>query len=181
MKPLSHFQIRNPKDSETPIEAATQIFASLLPYPYVPLWKRPILKPRKFSFEIYLLSQTIYFYITTPSSADTLVQSLLTSSYPQSLLKKTKDPLDMVLNSKSISEGELVLNSYVYFPIKTYGDFEDIDPLSALVGYLSKQPADLKAGIQILVEPARFAWQDRAVVAAKKISYHQNTQKNINK
>ncbi len=177
MKNLSHFQIRNPKDSETPIESATQIFASLLSYPYIPLWKRPLLKPKTYSFELYLINQTIYFYITAPSESDTFVQSLVTSSYPQSLLKKTTDPMNIILKSKHVSEGELVLNSYSYFPIKTYFDFKDIDPLSSLIGFLSKQPADIKMAIQILVDPATFAWQDQAVEAAKKMAYDATADK----
>ncbi len=55
MSKLSHLQIRNPKDDETPIEAATQIFASVLPQPYIPWWKRWYLRPKTYAFEIYLL------------------------------------------------------------------------------------------------------------------------------
>ncbi len=177
MKQLSHFQVRNPKDSETPIESATQIFASLLSYPYIPLWKRPILKPKTYSFELYLINQAIYFYITSPSESETFVQSLVNSSYPQSLLQKTTDPMHFIFKSKHISYGELALNSYSYFPIKTYFDFKDIDPLSSLIGFLSKQPADIKMAIQILIDPATFAWQDRAVDAAKKMAYDPNAEK----
>lgn len=177
MDNLSHLQIRNPKDDETPIESATQIFASLLPYPYIPLWKRWFLKPKTYAFEIYLISQTLYFYVTAPKASDTLVQSLISSSFPTSTAKKTSDPMDLIFKSKRLSAGEVALNSYTYLPTKTYFDFKDVDPLSALVGFLSKQPPYLKIAIQIAITPAYYPWGDQAVSAAHRLSYDETAAK----
>lgn len=169
--PLTHLQIRNPKDDETPIESASQIFASILSYPYIPPLKRLYLRPKTYAFEIYLLNQTIYFYVSTPSENETLIQSLITSSFPESNVRKTTDPLNIVLKSKNFAFGEMILNSYFYLPVKTYMDYKDIDPLSSLVGFLSKQSADARMAVQIVVTPAAFAWQDRAVEASKRMVY----------
>ncbi len=177
MNNLSHLQIRNPKDDETPIEAATQIFASLLPYQYVPLWKRLWIHPKTYAFELYLLSQTIYFYVTTPSENETLIQSLITSSFPQSKVKKTADPMEYVLKSKHLGLGEVVLDASYFFPTKTYYDFKDIDPLSSLVGFLSKQPPNLRIAVQIVIKQASFPWQDNAVEQAKHMVYDPNAAK----
>jgi hypothetical protein len=184
MHHLSHFQVRNPKDDETPIESATQIFASLLSYPYVSPLKRIIMKPKTYAFELFLLGQTIYYYVTTPKEADTLVQSLLTSSFPMSFLQKTTDPLATVLKSKHLAFGQMHLNSSFYLPVKTYMDFKDIDPMSSLIGFLSKQEAGLRMAIQIAVTPASFAWQHQAMSASKQMThdlaadkYTQNPQK----
>ncbi|MBI1862880.1 type IV secretion system DNA-binding domain-containing protein [Candidatus Microgenomates bacterium] len=184
MQQLSHYQVRNPKDDETPIESATQIFASLLSYPYVSPLKRTIFKPKTFAFEIFLLGQTIYYYVTSPKENDTLVQSLVTSSFPSSIMQKTTDPLATVLKSKYLEFGQMKLNSYFYLPVKTYMDFKDIDPMSSLTGFLSKQDAGLRMAVQILITPASFAWQHRAVEASKQMShdvasdkYTQNPQK----
>lgn len=177
MAKLSFLQVRNPKDDETPIESATQIFASTLPYAYIPWWKRAFLKPKTYSFEIYLLSQTVFFYVATPKENETFMQSLITASFPNSAVKQTTDPMDILLKSKHIAAGEVVLNSYFYLPVKTYFDFKDIDPLSSLVGFLSKQPKELKMGVQILVTPASFAWQNQAVEAAKHMVYDSTADK----
>ena len=59
MKMFSHLLIRNPKDDETPIAAATQIFASCLSHSHISVWKRAWVKPYVYSFEIYLLNQMI--------------------------------------------------------------------------------------------------------------------------
>jgi len=171
MARLCHLHVKNPKDDETPIEAATQIFASLLSYPYIPWWKRPFIKPKTYAFEIYLISQTIYFYVTVPQESETLIRSLITSSFPQSAMVKTTDPMDIVFRSKKVAVGQMLLNSSFYFPLKTYYDFRDVDPLSSIIGYLSKQDPALRMAVQILVTPASFPWQDAAVEAAKKMAY----------
>lgn len=177
MNKLSFLQVRNPKDDETPIESATQIFASLLPYSHLPWWKRPIIKPKRYAFEFYLLNQTIYFYATVPKENETLVQSVITSSFPTSIVKKTSDPMDILLKSKKLTVGEMILNSYAYLPIKTYFDFKDVDPLSALVGFLGKQDPALQMAVQILVTPASIPWQDQAVAAAHKQIYDEASEK----
>lgn len=173
---LSHLQIRNPKDDETPIESGTQIFASLLPS-YIPLWKRWFLHPKTYAFEIYLISQKLYFYVTTPQTSETLIGSLVQSSFPTSTVKKTSDPMNIVFKSARVSVGEVVLNSYSYLPTKTYFDFKDVDPLSALLGFLSKQPAHLKFAVQIAITPAYFAWADDAVTAARHLTYDETADK----
>ena len=173
---LSHLQIRNPKDDETPIESGTQIFASLLPS-YIPFLKRLYLHPKTYAFEIYMISQTLYFYVTAPSTSETLISSLVSSSFPTSTVKKTSDPMNIIFKSKRLAVGEVALNSYAYLPTKTYFDFKDVDPLSALLGFLSKQPAHLKFAVQIAITPAYFAWADSAVAAARHLSYDETADK----
>lgn len=171
--PLTHLLIRNSRHDQTPIEAATQIFSALLPYPHIPLWKRllfsgPTPAHRTYSFEIYLLGQTIYFYVTTPSDAEMFVRSLITSSFPQVAVTKTTDPMDSLLRAKHLLAGELCLNSSFYYPIRTYSDFKEIDPLSALVGFLSKLEAGVATAVQIIIGPASFPWQDKTLEVAQR-------------
>ncbi|MCX7881486.1 MAG: type IV secretion system DNA-binding domain-containing protein [Patescibacteria group bacterium] len=169
---LVHLQIRNPKDDETPIESASQIFASLVPYQSVPLWKRLIFGwPAIYSFEIYLINQTVYFYITCDESKKTLIISLLSSSYPQIKIAQTTDPLKSLLKQSKKAIGEMLLSSSFYYPIKTYQDFRDVDPLSSLLGFLSKQPNHLQFLIQIVLTQASTNWQDQTTTAASKMHY----------
>lgn len=166
MKDLAYLHIKTPKDDETTAEAATQIFSALLPN-YFGLFKRLVKKPRVVSFEIYMLNQTIYFYIAVPKEHETFVTSLLTSSYPRSAILETTDPMEVLIKAKQKEIGELALSSYYYFPIKTYKDFSDVDPLSSLIGFLAKQDNDVNIGIQILVTPASFPWQSHALSATQ--------------
>lgn len=171
MSSLSHLQIRNPKDDETPIESATQIFASALPYPYLRLLKRLYLKPKTYAFELYLLSQSVYFYATTPRESAPFIQSLIASSFPQSKVIATTDPMDFIFKSKHILAGEVYLNAASHYPIKTYFDFKDVDPLSSLIGFLGKQNPDIRVAVQILVKPADFPWQNEAMEQVKHMAY----------
>ncbi len=167
MAAFSYLQIRNPKDDETPVEAATQIFASLLPS-HISYLKRMWHPVHTYAFELYYISQMIYFYATTPAENETLIKSLISSSYPLSKVQKTTDPMDIVLKAKNMVIAEMTLNSHFYYPIKTYGEFGTTDPLSALVGFLSKQSAELRIAIQILIKPASFPWQHDAFKATSK-------------
>ncbi|MFI5265485.1 MAG: type IV secretory system conjugative DNA transfer family protein, partial [Candidatus Levyibacteriota bacterium] len=148
--------------------------------------------PSTYAFELYLINQLVSFYVTAPSEKETVVSSLISSSFPQSHISKTTDPMVEVFKSKHIAYGQMVLNSYHYLPIKTYADFEDVDPLSALVGFLSKQDETTHMAVQILVTPATFPWQQNAVKQAghmlldipgsatdlnEKARYAQNPQK----
>jgi hypothetical protein len=161
MSGLSYLQIRTPKEDETPIEATTQIFSSLLPSS-TKWWKVIFKKQIGYSFEIYLLGQRIYFYVTTPTSKETFVKSLLASSFPSSAVVKTKDPLDYVLKSPYVATGDAILTGNFYLPIKTFSEFKGVDPLASLVGFLAKGSTQQKAVIQILLTPATFPWQKQA-------------------
>ncbi len=163
---LVHLLVRNPKDDETLIGSATQIFASCLSHSHVPLWKRAWITPHVYSFEIFLINQTVYFYVTTDESQETFVSSLVAASFPTSSIEKTDDPMPLVLASKNIATGQLKLDNQFYLPTKTYADFEDIDTLAALVGFLAKQQPDVRMAVQILVTSASFDWQARAVKKA---------------
>jgi len=172
MSTLSFLQIRNPKDDETPIEATTQIFSSLTPHQFIPLWKRILFGwPATYALEIYSLNQTVYFYLVCPNDKAALVQSLLSSAFPQIKIQKTTDPLNLVLKNKSISFGEMILTSGYYYPIKTYMDFKEIDPLSSLIGFLSKQPSSLSYLVQIILTTASINWQEQVMAEAGKMHY----------
>lgn len=169
MATFSHLQVRNPKDDETPIEAGTQIFASLLSHPYIPLWKRWYQHPKTYSFEIFLLGQTVYLYTTVHEHDEALVSSVIASSFPQSQMIRTEDPLNGVLSAKHKEMGQMVLNSYPFLPIKVYKDFMDVDPFSALLGFMGRQGPDVRMMVQILITPASFPWQEKAVHQAGKM------------
>ncbi len=177
---LAHLQVRTPKDDETPIEAMTQVISSLLPVGYIP-WHKRLLKPLPtFALELYTVGQITYFYITIPKQREPFVKSLIASSYPQSFTQNTNDPLNLILRSKRISVGELVLANTFYYPIKTFNDFAStIDPLAPLLGFLAKQDPQLRIAIQYVVSPATFPWQDKTLQSTKHHVYDSTQQKYI--
>ncbi len=169
MTTFSHLQVRNPKDDETSAEAASQIFSSLLSGKYS-LFTRMMRTIDTYSFEIYLTGQTIYYYVTVPSNRESLVQSLIQASYPNSVVQRTSDPMDVVLKHPNTSVADLRLQHSYKLPIKTYEQFTDVDPLASLIGLLSKQDPAYRIGIQILVTPASFKWQGETLDSRTKDS-----------
>lgn len=174
---FSFLQVRNPKDDETPIESATQIFASLLPYPYIPWYKRWSKKPHVYAFEMYLLNQTVYMYASVHEEDEALVASVISSSFPKCAIIKTEDPMLGVLSAKHLAVGQLEMNSHFSLPLKTYAEFADIDSLSAVLGFLGKQQPQTRMMVQILITPASFAWQKSTVKGAEHmiVDTHQTT------
>lgn len=162
---LVHLQVRNPKDDETPIEAITQVFSSLFSH-HFPLYKYLFAKPRIVSFEIFLINHTIYFYITVDKVHETLITSLISASYPKSRIVKTSDPIDSVIKAKLIDAGEMRLTASYYLPMKTYADFSEVDALSPVLGFLAKQEQEINIGIQLIVSPSSFPWQEHALHSA---------------
>lgn len=166
MKDPIYLHIKTPKDDETSIESATQIFSALLPS-YVGLFKRLYHTPPCVSFEIYLLKQKIYFYIVVPKAMETFITSLMVSSYPRCAISPTTDPMELILSAKHKEVGELKLNSSYHYPLKTYKEFSNVDPIASLIGFLAKQQEGVDIGIQILVTPASFPWQSHAIAATQ--------------
>lgn len=156
---LSFLQIRTAKDDETKPDSAQQLFSSLLPS-HVGLLRRAIFGvPRTFGFEIYLLGQTVYFYTVCPHNKETFVKSLIQSAYPRSSLVPTTDPFDIVTKSKLLLPAELQLTRPYYLPIRTYKELGDVDSLTSLLGFLSKQGPEVRVAIQVLVTQTHFHWQ----------------------
>lgn len=169
MPEFVHLLVKNSKDDETPIAAAAQIFASCLSHSHIPFWKRPWVRPHVYSFEIFLINQTVYFYVTADENQETFISSLIAATFPTSTIQKTEDPMPVIFQSPKIGVGQLVLDNEFYLPTKTYADFEDIDTIAALVGFLGKQQADISMAVQILITPASFDWQARAVKKAGRM------------
>lgn len=168
---LTYLQIRTAKDDETKPDAAQQLFSSMLPS-HVGLVKRAIFGvPKTYSFEIYLMGQTVYFYTICPSKKETLVKSLVQSAYPKSSLVATTDPLDIVMKSKLILPSEIQLTRPYYLPIRTYKELGDIDSLTSLLGFLSKQGPEIRVAIQILISQTHFNWQKAGLSGGKQRTY----------
>ena len=158
MSTLSHLQIRNPKDDETPIEAASQIFSSILSNDHIGFWDQLFKNPPTVSFELFLLNQTLYFYSTVPKTMDSFVASMMASTYPSCAINRTTDPIDILLKSKHISIGEVTLANSYYYPFKTYTDFANVPALSPLARTLtlSVVPAVRPVTATLLTTPTRF-------------------------
>lgn len=152
-------ELRTPKTTEETPASMEQVFSALYSGGHVPHWKRLWIKIRTLSFEIATYNQTIHFYSIVPKSFQTFMESQLTSQYPKIVINSVPDYIGEIVKSPYLAIGNLEFASSFYYPIKTHKDFSELDPMSSVVGTLSKFAIDEKAIIQIIIEPPHFAWQ----------------------
>ena len=164
-------EIKTSRTGEETPEAMVQFLTNLtsLKKPLVGMFIRlgiPI------SLEIVVVNQTIQFFITVPHRYQAFIESQLVSQYPKASIVKVKDPMPEILaEDKTLALAQLKLSHHSIYPLRDMSDFKDVDPLSSLLGVLSKaQPHD-KAVIQYLLLPIGTGWQaagERAAASKHK-------------
>lgn len=155
-------EIRSPKTAEETPESMQQVFSALFSGGHIPHWKRLWIKVRTLSFEIVNINQTIHFCVVIPKSYQTFIESQLTSQYPKLLITPIKDYVPNILKNPAVVVGNLQLAAPFYYPIKTHTEFKELDPLSSILGVLSKFSPAESSLIQIVIEPPHFNWQGQA-------------------
>jgi len=152
-------EIRVPKLSEETPESSAQLFASLGHLPSIPFWKKLFVRPISLSFEIAVVNQVIHFYLVVPENYVSYFESQLSAQYPKVLINKVSDFLPSFLTSPYLALGQLTLTAPFYFPLKTYKDFKEVDPLSGILGVLGKARQDEGMLVQIIIEPTGSGWR----------------------
>jgi hypothetical protein len=150
-------EIKTSRTGEETTEAMVQFLASLtgLRKRFFLFWKlgHPI------SLELAMYNQTIHFYVTCPTSLKTFVEGQLTAAYPKSLIVQARDYMpEILLGHNTLACGQMKLNSTYLYPIKSYGEFKDVDPLASLLSVLAKAQPNDRIVIQYLLNPVGSSW-----------------------
>ncbi|MCB9813494.1 MAG: DUF87 domain-containing protein [Pseudomonadales bacterium] len=168
--PASHtiLELRTGRDSEHTPESAVQLFASLPNLKNRWHWKL-LRKDEHLSFEIIVENQTIFFQMYVPDRLINYVKSILIASYPEILIAEINhDSLDGFLNrhdnyaknkSHFFEMGSFNLKKPQYLPLKTYKDFSDTDPMSAILSTLSKLEEFDRVIIQYVISKSSEKWK----------------------
>lgn len=158
-------QVALPRDSETKIDAAEQVFASL--YAIKKGGWRSFFKPQEhLSFEIVAKHEDIRFYISLPSRLKDLVEKQIHGAYPGAEVKEVEE-YNLFSEKGKVSFAALQLRKAPYYPIKVYKDLAT-DPLSSITTALAKMGKDEAAAIQILIAPAKNKWQKQGKAFVSK-------------
>jgi len=163
-------EIKVPRQGEETPEAAQQLFANLanaLP-PSRLLFKK---NKKSISLEIAGFDQAIHFYITIPADQRSFLESLILAQYPLALVAEIKDFLPVWAQDNAFSGGQLVLGGWSYLPIRTYKEFKDVDPLSPVLGVLSKLAPEEKLLIQITVSSPPSGWRQKGASATTQENF----------
>lgn len=161
------FELKTPRTGEETPEAMVQFLASftnLLTSRYR-FFKRGI----PFSLELAVQDQSVHFYMTVPESYGPFAVSQMSSQYPKaSILKQEHDYLPALLQNRQGQVGQLLLRHNFLLPLRSYTEFSDVDPLSSLLGILSKAQKDDTVVIQFLIVPTPVKWHGEGERAMNK-------------
>ena len=151
--------IRVPKDNETKIDAAEQMFASLHAL------KKDnfdsLLKNEDFfSFEIVGQHEDIAFYLSVPRRIRDLVEKQIHAIYDEADISLVDEPNIFTENGKTAFVA-LYLKNGNSQPLKTYKDLPT-DSLNGLTSALSQFNEGEGAVIQYLIRPEGSQWQSQA-------------------
>ena len=165
-------QVAIPKDNEIKIDAAEQLFASLIAirrtnmFHFLHMFH---VEPH-ISFEIVGTPGEIRFYVNVPQKLRDLVEKQINGAYPDADIKlidpaKVQRKEYIVGNEYNIfsENGQVAFNTVKlsgadFKPIKVYKDLP-VDPLSSITSVLAKMTDGEGATIQILVAPADDHWK----------------------
>lgn len=163
-------EVKTSRKAEQTPEAMAQFLSSLtnVKTMFLFFWRRGV----PLSFEIAVFDQLIHFFVVIAPKYKTFVEGQLVSQYPKTLIIPSKDYLPSILeDTDKLSVGQLKLRLSCLYPLKTYKEFKEVDPLSSLLGMLSKAQVEDKIAIQFLLVPVSSSWQrkgERAVNAKSK-------------
>lgn len=175
-------EIRTSRDSQHTPESAAQLM-STLPRLKNNLFYKILRQDEHLSFEILVQNQTIYFLCFCPVRLLEYIKGAISASYPEALINQLgHDPLWHFSNTllekhessasaaeitptyssqitKELRLGVLTLRNQDSFPLKTYHDFKDVDPLSTLLSTLSKSQPQDQVLIQFVIAHDSDRWK----------------------
>ena len=142
--------VRLPRDNETKIDAAEQMFAGL--YSLKKSGWLAFTKPEELiSFEIVALKESIKFYVNCPKKNRDLVEKQINGAYPNAEITEV-DEINIFSEKGRVAFASIKLDKANYYPIKTYKDLPT-DGLSLITSGLSKMGEGEGAIIQLLIQP----------------------------
>lgn len=155
------YTLKTSKSSEYGPQAAEQIF-SAVPYTPAPfLGLLPFFHPEPISFEIVVINQVTSFQVNIPSEHDHYLRSQIIAAYPGVTIEESSPENHRLspLYQNPLLVRNFTLTNGNYYPLKTYADFSETDPLSAVLGTLSKLLPGQSALIQLLVASTGDGWK----------------------
>ncbi len=165
MQNLTTLLLRLPRNIEVTPEASQTFLSALTQINSVSFFQRLTgTKPQALALEIALLNQQILFLITCDTEIVPFVTTQIQSNYPLLIIEKTQDPIEQ----KPLLVTSLVLRNGSYYPLATYANFTDVDPLASILSVLSKSSPEDVALIQVALESAGGSWQGAGASFAEK-------------
>ena len=150
---MSYILLRPARTEEVTPHAQIGLLSSFLNIGQKKLLDRLLMtRPKYLSLEIVSVNQKTQFYLHAPGELKSYFLSQALSQYPKTLVSESEtDPLYEVVKDKRTELGFLKLAQAEHYPIKTFKQFPELPPLSAIIGFLGKLKDGEAAMVQIVL------------------------------
>ncbi|MCJ7827605.1 type IV secretion system DNA-binding domain-containing protein [Patescibacteria group bacterium] len=155
-------EIRIPRDNEYTPESAAVFFSGLTKTLSTPSALKSIFgkaSGKQLTLEIACFDQQIRFYGHFPDELESYFQSQFLAAYPAAAFKPQKKDYLAEQFSAASSYTQLALASHYYYPIRTYKEFTDVDPIANLLSAMSKGGEEDFFLFQMVLTPEPKNWQ----------------------
>lgn len=136
--PLTTLLVTIPRETEVTAESAATFlstFPTILHKSLFEVWIKGEPRPT-LALEVGVWEQKIRFLVTVSSYLAQFVMSQIQSTYPLAVITPIEDPLPKVAGTLHV--GELQLSLASFYPLKTWADFRETDPMNTYLSVLSK-------------------------------------------
>lgn len=166
MSNLVTLAIKIPRETEVTPEAAQTFLTTLTQLNKGKRFHKKFLNkfPKALALEIAFLHSQIYFMVTCDPEFEVFIRTQLQSNYPLSVIEKIGDPLEGI----EFDYIKLGLSKGIYYPLATYKDFRDVDPLASVLSVLSKGHENEVTILQFALEANNGSWQSYGLQYAEK-------------
>lgn len=164
-------QVSVPKENDKAPVAAEQMFAALHGI-------RRDARSRFFEgsiqehigLEIASQAGRINFYAYVPEAQKSFAEGQMYAQYPKAEIVAVPDYAAAdVATGRALAGTELKLTAKDVYPIKTFLNFEDVDPLSGITAVMGDLNDGEQVWIQILARPADDSWHKRGEAELKRL------------
>ena len=159
MPKLSTLLVTIPRETEVTAESAAT-FLSTFPTMLHKSWFDVLIKgePKPvIALEVAVWEQKIRFLVTCSTHLTQFIISQIQSTYPLAVIVPIEDPL--LTLAPRLSVGELKLRLASFYPLKTWADFRDTDPINSYLSVMSKAEPSEVIWTSWVLGPAPHDWQ----------------------
>lgn len=159
MSKLTTLLVTIPRETEVTAESAATFlstFPHILHKSLFDVWIKGEEKPI-IALEVGVWEQKIRFLVTASSHLTQFIISQIQSTYPLAVIVPISDPL--LALAPRLSVGELKMRLASFYPLKTWADFRDTDPINSYLSVMSKaEPAEVMYLSWVIASPPP-GWQ----------------------
>lgn len=158
--------LRIPRDQEITPETAQNFLASVARVVTRTTGLSKLLNDsgKPLSLELVAKKQQIMFVVTCHTQTVEFIKTQIQSAYPLVMIESIEDPL----KESHLEVAKLMLGGPNYYPLRTYSDFSDVDPLTSILSVMSKAALDEVLALQLTIASASSVWQSQGRAAVIK-------------